>query len=359
MHIAAIQSVAGRIMWVGDLPSDFPTFLARFGTDEACREHVFRMRWPGGFCCVRCGGAQVYAHKKRLIYECPACGKQHSLLAGTIFEQTKTGLAKWFLAIYLVTTSKRGMSAAELKRHMGFVSDQTAWLWLHKIRRAMVMPARAPLTGTIEADEAMIGARRRGKRGRGASGKSIVMCAVETRTFVLPPQVLQKPLQGIAKRLAERIAARAEACIRRCLGRVRLGVVADMKATTLQGFLAQVAAPSASITTDAYSSYARLPARGYVHTPINVSAQPGEAHEYLPAVHLVFAHVKRWLLGTFHGAVRPKHLQIYLEEYTFRFNRRTAGSLCHGLKKLLENALVTPPTTYRQLTGRDLKVQDG
>src|SRR5215216_6451526 len=127
-------------MFPVDLPTDLPSFQARFGTDEQCRDYLFKARWPDGFRCTGCGHDDAWRHKLRLIDECVACGKQHSLLAGTIFEQTKTGLARWFLAIYLVTSSKGGISAMELKRQMGFGSYQTAWSWLHKIRKAMVRP---------------------------------------------------------------------------------------------------------------------------------------------------------------------------------------------------------------------------
>ncbi|MGH6901006.1 MAG: IS1595 family transposase, partial [Geminicoccaceae bacterium] len=140
-----------------DLPGDLPTFLKRFGTDAKCRGYLVRARWPAGFRCTGCGHDQAWSHKKRLIEECTACGKQHSILAGTVFEQTKTGLAKWFLAIYLVTSSKGGISAMELKRQMGFGSYQTAWSWLHKIRKAMVRPERAPLAARVEADETDMG----------------------------------------------------------------------------------------------------------------------------------------------------------------------------------------------------------
>ena len=155
-----------------DLPRDLPTFLKRFGTDAKCRAYLVRARWPAGFCCTGCGHDQAWSHKKRLIEECTACGKQHSILAGTIFEQTKTGLARWFLAIYLVTSSKGGISAMELKRQMGFGSYQTAWSWLHKIRKAMVRPERSPLSERVEADETYVGGPRPGKSGRGAGGSS-------------------------------------------------------------------------------------------------------------------------------------------------------------------------------------------
>ena len=132
-------------MITDELPRDLPSFLARFGTDAQCRSHLFAQRWPAGFCCAGFGHGVAYHHRRRLIEECAACGRQHSLLAGTIFEQTKTGLARWFLAIWLVTSSKGGISAMELQRQMGFGSYQTAWSWLHKIRKAMVAPGRGPL----------------------------------------------------------------------------------------------------------------------------------------------------------------------------------------------------------------------
>src|SRR6478672_13713676 len=136
-----------------DLPQDFLEFNARFGTDEQCREYLFRARWPDGFRCDGCGHDHAYRLRTRLVYECVACRKQHSLLAGTIFEQTKTALARWFLAVYLVTSSKGGIAATELQRQMGFGSYQTAWSWLHKIRKAMIRPGRERLTECVEADE--------------------------------------------------------------------------------------------------------------------------------------------------------------------------------------------------------------
>ena len=190
-----------------ELPSDMPSFLRRFGSDEQCREHLFSMRWPGGFSCTECGQAQCYAHRRRLIYECSACGQQHSLLAGTIFEQTKTGLAKWYLAIFLITTSKRGIAAAELKRQLGFGSDETAWTWLHKIRSAMGRALDAPLQGNIEAEEVSIGAARAERPGTGAA---IVAGAVEKRIVVAQPRSPGRPLRGVA---AEKRDAMQPRCV--------------------------------------------------------------------------------------------------------------------------------------------------
>ena len=305
-----------------DLPGDLPTFLKRFGTDAPCRAYLVRARWPAGFCCTGCGHDQAWSHKKRLIEECTACGKQHSILAGTIFEQTKTGLAKWFLAIYLVTSSKGGISAMELKRQMGFGSYQTAWSWLHKIRRAMVRPERTPLAARVEADETYVGGPRPGRAGRGAGGKIKVAGAVESG-------------RGTARG--------------RRLGRLRLAVVADASARSLESFLGQNVERPATVVTDGWSGYGGLAAKGYAHEPVNLAATWGDAALRLPAIHLVFGLAKRWLLGTHHGAVSSKHLGAYLDEFTFRFNRRTARSIAHRFARVIQQGVLTPPATYRAI----------
>ena len=328
-----------------ELPKDLPTFLARFGTDARCRSYLYARRWPQGFCCAGCGHGAAYHHRKRLIEECAACGKQHSLLAGTIFEQTKTGLARWFLAIWLVTSSKGGISALELQRQMGFGSYQTAWAWLHKIRKAMVRPDRRPLAERVEADETIdgravdpvpqgtasrgrgrrVGGARPGRRGRGAAGKTVVAGAVE--------------------------AGRGKSRGRR-LGRLRLQSVADASAESLKGFLTANVAPAAAVTTDGWQGYAGLGQAGYDHEAINLRTSWGDAVQHLPAIHLVFGLAKRWLLGTHHGAVSPKHLQAHLDEHVFRFNRRTAKSIGHRFARLVEQAIATPPASYRNIVGQ-------
>src|ERR671938_10785 len=303
-----------------DLPQDFLEFNTRFGTDEQCREYLFRARWPDGFRCGGCGHGEAYTLRTRLVYECVACRKQHSLLAGTLFEQTKTGLARWFLAIYLVTSSKGGIAAAELQRQLGFGSCQTAWSWLHKLRKAMVRPDRAPLAGRVEADESYVGGPRPGKRGRGAAGKSVVAGPVG--------------------------AGRAGG---RRLGRFRLAVVPDASAASLEGFLGAAVATPAAVATDGWSGYAGLAVAGYAHEPVDSGASGSDAVLRLPGIHLVFSLVKRWLLGTHHGAVSEKHLPAYLDEYVFRFNRRTARSISHGFARLVEHAVRTKPATYRTI----------
>ena len=305
-----------------DLPGDLPGFVERFGTDDQCRRYLFQARWPDGFRCAGCGHERAWAHKTRLIYECAACGKQHSLLAGTIFEQTKTGLARWFLAIFLVTASKGGISAMELQRQIGFASYQTAWTWLHKIRKAMVRPERTPLSARVEADETYLGGPKPGRPGRGAAGKTRVAGAVES--------------------------GRGNPRGRR-LGRLRLAVVPDVSARSLESFLATAVAKPAAVATDGWSGYGGLAAAGYRHEPVNLAASWGDASLRLPAIHLVFGLARRWLLGTHHGAVGRKHLPAYLDEFVFRFNRRTARSISHRFGRVVEHAVQIPPSTYRAL----------
>jgi transposase-like protein len=303
-----------------DLPRTLPVFVRRFGTDAKCRAYLVRALWPEGFRCSGCGHHEAWSHNKRLIEECRSCGKQHSILAGTMFEQSKTGLAKWFLAIYLVTSSKGGISAMELQRQMGFGSYGTAWSWLHKIRRAMIRPDREPLQQRVEVDETLVGGARPGKSGRGADGKTVVAGAVETR----PGKGRKRPL-----------------------GRLRLAAIPDASAKSLERFIEADTEKPLTVTTDGWAGYHSLDVKGYQHEAINLAASWGDASLRLPAIHLVFSLAKRWLLGTHHGAVRPKHLQRYLDEFVFRFNRRTAKSISHGFARLIQHAAKTPPTTYR------------
>ena len=312
-----------------DLPEDLMAFNARFGSDEHCREYLFRARWPGGFRCQSCGHDDAYRLRTRLVYECTGCGRQHSLLAGTMFEQTKTGLARWFLAIYLVTSSKGGISAMALKRQLGFGSYQTAWSWLHKIRKAMIRPGRQPLIERVEADETLVGGSRPGKPGRGAAGKTLLAGAVES--------------------------GRGKARGRR-LGRRRLAVLPDASATSLLGFLAANVARPAAVATYGWSGYAGLGAAGYGLEPVRLRTSWGDAALRLPAIHLVFSLAKRWLHRwgrlphrSHHGAVSTRHLPAYLDEYVFRFNRRTAKRICHGFARLIEHAVQIRPTTYRDI----------
>jgi transposase-like protein len=308
-------------MLPSDLPDDLPSFLERFGTDEQCRAYLLRARWPDGFRCSACGHERAWAHKARLIYECAACGKQHSLLAGTIFEQTKTGLSRWFLAIYLVTSSKGGISAMELKRQMGFGSYQTAWSWLHKIRKAMVRPEREPLSERVEADETYLGGPGRANRVAVPAARS--RSPARSRPAAAKPGAAawdgsDWPWCRTPRPKAWRASSAATSPARR---------------------------PSRPTAGPATSG---LGAAGYAHEPLKLATR-SDAVLRLPAIHLVFGLAKRWLLGTHHGAISQKHLPAYLDEFVFRFNRRTAKSISHRFARLIEHAVQISPTTYRDL----------
>jgi transposase-like protein len=237
--------------------------------------------------------------------------------AGTIFHASRLPLVSWFAAIWYVVNQKHGVSALGLQRVLGFGSYQTAWAWLHKLRRAMVLPGRELLSGTVEVDESYIGGVRAGKRGRGADGKAIVAIAVE--------------LDG------------------RGPGRVRMTRVPDIQQATLTDFVLDRVERQSELRTDAYSGYAELSRHRYRHVVTNLSEAGDPAHVLLPQVHLVASLAKRWLLGTHQGAVGHDQLDWYLDEFTFRFNRRRSRHRGLLFYRLIEGALAADPHPYKAL----------
>ena len=304
-------------MLLDDLPQDFLEFNARFGTDDQCREYLFQARWPDGFRCSSCGHGDAYALRTRLVYECVACGKQHSLLAGTLFEQTKTGLARWFLAIYLVTSSKGGIAAAELQRQPGFGSYQTAWSWLHKLRKAMVRPDREPLAGRVEADESYVGGPRPGKRGRGAAGKTPFVAAVETTPERKPRRLRLSVVKGFRKKEVEKLAKR------------------DL-------------APGTNVVSDGLSCWSAVEKAGCEHFPM-ATGSGKRAAGWAPFrwVNTALGNIKTAIAGTYHH-VSPKHAPSYLASHAYRFDRRR--QLDSIVERLAWAAVRTAPHPYRVVT---------
>jgi transposase-like protein len=302
-------------------PSSETEFRGRFADEDQCRAYLARLKWPEGFRCAHCAGDKAYfLPSKRVVYECAGCGRQVSVIAGTIFEQSKKPFALWFRAIFEVTASKQGISAAELHRKLGLGSYQTAWSWLQKIRTATVRPNREPLSGEVEIDESYVGGPEPGKPGRGAEDKAIVAGAVEKR---------------------------GHGC-----GRVRLGLLANVSASALIGFVQSHLDGGESAHTDGWRGYAKLGKKGYQHIVSVLSQLDQTAAEVLPRVHLIFSLLKRWILGTHQGSVSLKHFEGYLEEFTFRFNRRRARRITHGAERLLGIAIVTPPRPFWKIVGR-------
>jgi len=296
-------------------PRSLPEFQAWFGTDEACLRYLIDSRWPEGYRCPRCGHGEAYELATRSLLKCRRCGYQASVTAGTALHATHLPLRHWFWAAYLVTTHTPGISAVQLQRQLGITRYETAWGMLQKLRRAMVRPERDRITGMVEVDDAYVGGVEEGRRGgrRRDSSKAIVVTAVEIRG--------------------------------KGSGRIRLGVVEDVSAQSLVGFVEAAVAPGSVVFTDAWRGYASLHKKGYDHRPKTQGAG-ANAPNLLPRAHRAISNLKTWLLGTHHGVGR-KHLPHYLNEFVFRFNRRHTPMA--AFQTLLGLAGQHTPTTYKML----------
>jgi transposase-like protein len=309
-----------------DYPRNLQEFDRCFADEAACRSYVFRVRWPEGYECFRCSSKAPPWIASRGYLHCRECGGEISVTAGTVFERTGKPLRVWFQAMWLVTSQKHGASALGLQRVLGLGSYRTAWTWLHKLRRAMVRPGRERLHGSVEVDETYVGgAATGGKRGRGTENKEIVAIAVE----VLRPKGF---------------------------GRIRMRRVPDASGDSLVPFICDVAEPGAQILTDGWGGYNSLAKHSYAHSRTVLSDTGDPAHVAMPGVHRIAALVKRWLLGIHQGAVSAKHLDYYLDEYTFRFNRRTSRSRGMLFYRLMQQAVATASVPYRQLVDGDHKM---
>jgi len=303
-----------------EYPMTFNQFTLQFASEAQCRNYLYSLRFPDGFVCPKCSHDKAWLRRNNL-YECKKCKHGTSVTAGTIFQDTRKSLKDWFVAIWWITTQKYGASAEGLQQVLGLKSYETAWTWLHKIRTAMVVPNRSKLSGTVEVDESYIGGETTGKRGRGAGNKVLVAIAVE--------------LDG------------------KKLGRVRISIIKDASKESLHSFIKENIEADSKLITDDWSGYSGIEDEGYSREIYSQSKAVSD-DELLPHVHLITSLLKRWLLGTHQGAVEKKHLQAYLDEYVFRFNRRTSSKRGLLFYRLLENAMVVPPTTYRNLVDKPL-----
>ena len=303
-----------------DFPRTVSEFNAWFPDEAACFAYLAGLCWPQGFTCPHCATSRGWQLGRVRKIRCAGCRRELSITAGTIFADTHLPLTSWFAAAWYVTSQKPGVSALGLQRVLGVGSYRSAWAMLHKLRRAMVRPGRDRLTGEIEVDETYVGGPKGRGAGRGTPGKTIVAIAVEARP-----------------------GGRS--------GRVRLARIADVREPTLTAFVADAVTPGSVIYTDAWQGYSGLSAAGFLHQPTSLAASGDPAHVVMPRVHRVSSLLKRWLLGTHQGATQPRHLDFYLDEYTFRFNRR--GSRHRGLlfHRLLEQAVAVEPVPVRALVG--------
>ena len=301
-----------------DYPRTLTEFDAWFVSETACAEFLGRVRWPEGFRCPSCCGTDAWPTARGQL-RCNRCQRQTSGTAGTIFEGTRKPLRLWFQAMWYVTNQKHGVSALGLQRILGLGSYQTAWAWLHKLRRAMVRPGRDLLGGAVEVDETYVGGRETGVVGRQTKTKSIVAIAAEVRG--------------------------------RGTGRIRMSRVEDVAARSLIPFVQTTVAPGATVRTDGWSAYSGLANQGYDHQPRSISASGDPAHIVMPRVHRVAALLDRWWLGIHHGAIDADHLDYYLDEFTFRFNRRRSQARGLLFFRLLQQAVQHEPVPYKGLVG--------
>jgi transposase-like protein len=297
-----------------DYPQTLQELERRFSNEAGCRDYLAALRWPEGFFCPVCGSRGLAI--RRELWRCVNCGLETSVRAGTIFQDSKLPLTVWFRAMWHLTSQKNGVSALGLQRVLGLGSYKTAWTLLHKLRRAMVRPGRERLRGVIEVDEAYWGGKEPGVRGRQSLLKALIVVAAESDG------------DGI--------------------GRIRLKHISDTRRATLHGFIDQSIEPGSTVVTDGLQAYHEL--KGYVHDRQIQKHQPSDAEHLLPRVHRVISLFKRWLLGTHQGAIAQKHLQDYLDEFTFRFNRRKSASRGKLFYRLAQYAVQIAPTKFDSLT---------
>jgi transposase-like protein len=299
-----------------DYPKTLIEFEERFDSEEACREYLYQLRWPEGFVCPHCSHRKAWNTKRKQFY-CSHCSTQVSLTAGTIFQSTRVPLRLWFRAIWQVVSQKHGISALGLQRVLGLTRYETTWIMLHKLRSAMVRPGSDRLVGPVQVDEIFIGGAHPGKRGRGTEGKTLVVVAVEVKN--------KRP------------------------GRIRLHKIKDASGASLIPAIKESVQPQGEIRTDGWQGYRQLSYSGYKHTIIRKTADVGD--NLLPLVNRVAALLKRWLLGTHQGKPAASHLDYYLDEFVFRFNRRTSRSRGLLFYRLIQQAVTVGPIKNSEISG--------
>jgi len=307
-----------------DYPSDQAAYNAWFPTDEECRAYLEHLRWPGGkFVCPKCRSERGRQELDRR-WRCYGCRSRISVTSGTIFDKTRIPLSVWFQAAWLFTTAKTGVNATTLHKLLPINTYQTTWAMLNRFRQAMMKNDSGKLSGRVEIDETFIGGPRPGKAGRGASGKTMVICAVEA--------------EG------------------NNWGRARMAVIPNAKTATLRKFITENIEPGTTIVSDALVAYPGA-VEGYVHERVNVKRSPGKAHNHLPAVHRCFASLKNLLLGQYQGGNQHEHLPEYVGEWVFRFNRRNSNQRGLLFMRLLQRCVDTEPVHYEDMIM--VKQEDG
>lgn len=299
-----------------DYPRNLIEFEERFSTAQGCRDYLYHLRWPDGFCCPRCGSREVTTVRDTL-YQCKDCRHQTSVTSGTVFHLSHMPLTIWFRAIWWVVSQKNGASALGLKRVLGLGSYETAWLMLHKLRRAMVRPSRDKLSGEVEVDESYIGGLEEGLRGRQTEKKALIVVAAQVNG--------------------------------KKIGRIRLRRIPDASSASLHPFIQNSIEPGSTVHTDGWDGYNGIETAGYRHKVTILKKRKESPSDLMPRVHRVASLLKRWLMGTHQGAVSHEHLDYYLDEFTFRFNRRTSHHRGKLFFRLVQQSVQAGHTEYASI----------
>jgi transposase-like protein len=281
-------------------------FIDQFATEDSCRQYLSDIRWAEGFKCPKCLNAHFWK-LSRGILKCKKCHRDVSVTSGTVFHNRHLPLRIWFQAIWLIVSQKNGVSALGLSKSLGIKNQKTGWNLLRIIRMGMVRTGRELLSGIVEIDEVFLGGVKPGKRGRGALGKVLILIAVE-----------DKGKKGF--------------------GRIRIEIIPDASAITLRTAIKKMVEPGSKIRTEQWKGYTPTALEGYEHTVIKKqSLELGE--DPTPLVHRIASLLKRWLLGTHQGGVRHTHIRSYLDEFIFRFNRRTSEKRGKLFLRLIQSML--------------------
>lgn len=297
------------------IPKNQIEFEKMFTTEEQCLHYLKDFRFSSGYFCRRCDHSEYWLNKRGIMV-CKNCRDELSLTSGTIFHKHKLPLVVIFRALWWMVAQKNGVSAVGLQRIMGIGSYRTAWTWLHKFRRLMVFPCRNKLSGTIEIDETFVGGKKAGKRGRGAEGKILVVIAVEI--------------------------------MRKGTGRVRMSILSDASKKSLRKFIVDNIKTGSNLITDGWKGYVGISKKGYSHE-IDNGTKMLDSEEILPNVHRIASLLKRWLLGTHQNYIGKNYLSYYLDEYTFRYNRRKSNSRGLLFQRLVEQGVVHEPVEYKTI----------
>jgi hypothetical protein len=324
-------------------PTTLPEFQKVFPNDAACEKYLEAIRWPKGFTCPKCQEnvePYRYATRTSVVLMCKKCKANTSLTAGTVMQSTHMPLSVWFWAAYLVTTQTPGQSALQFQRQLGLKRYETAFMILHKLRAGMVRPERDSIGKEypVEVDECLVGGETKGKGG-GVHDKVIVIGAVEVR--------LRKDAEDRAAKHKQEHANGIPLKKLMYAGRLRLRVIEDRSAVNLNAFVKKNVATGSKVRTDGWTGYQDLPGMGYNHDPLTLGREAEKIDGHLPMIHLVFSNLKTWILGTHHGAIAHHHLQAYLNEYVYRFNRRFYPMT--AFNSILAIAARSIPPTYETL----------